>query len=73
MNIAEKCDTIENENPNNRRNPLVANNVNVKKLEADLWPVRTVQWEGRKYLFSFCPIVQNFQHAKQFMRKKCRL
>ena len=36
MNIAEKCDTIENENPNNRRNPLVANNVNVKKLEADL-------------------------------------
>ena len=30
MNIAEKCDTIENENPNNRRNSLVANNVNVK-------------------------------------------
>ena len=39
MNIAEKCDTIENENPNNRRNPLVANNVNVKKLEADLMPI----------------------------------
>ena len=37
MNIAEKCDTIENENPNNRRNSLVANNVNVKKLEAYLW------------------------------------
>ena len=29
--LQKKCDTIENENPNNRRNPLVANNVNVKK------------------------------------------
>ena len=48
MNIAEKCDTIENENPNNRRNPLVANNVNVKKLEADLWESADLLRAGSK-------------------------
>ena len=48
MNIAEKCDTIENENPNNRRNSLVANNVNVKKLEADLWESADLLRAGSK-------------------------
>jgi type I restriction enzyme M protein len=48
MNSAEKCDTIENENPNNRRNPLVANNVNVKKLEADLWESADLLRAGSK-------------------------
>jgi type I restriction enzyme M protein len=48
MNIAENCDTIENENPNNRRNPLVANNVNVKKLEADLWESADLLRAGSK-------------------------
>lgn len=52
MNIAEKCDTIENENPNNRRNPLVANNVNVKKLEADLWESADLLRAGSKLTYN---------------------
>ena len=71
MNIAEQCDTIENENPNNRRNPLVANNVNVKKLEADLWESADLLRAGSKLTSNqYCMPVLGLIFLKRIFLKK---